>query len=93
MGEAASSDLLAVFGQALLIALTLMGPIIGVTLIIGVVVAVIQAATQIQEPTLSFAPKLIGIAALIVFAGAWMMDPLAALFRFAIDVALRVVAP
>lgn len=45
-------------------------PLIGVGLVIGLVVSIFQAATQINEQTLSFAPKIIGIMlALVVFAG------------------------
>jgi flagellar biosynthetic protein FliQ len=40
---------------------------------VGLVIGIIQAATQIQEMTLSFIPKLLGVAAAIVIAGPWML--------------------
>lgn len=43
-------------------------------LIIGLIISMIQAATQIQEMTLSFIPKLLGIGASLVFAGHWMLS-------------------
>ncbi len=42
-------------------------------LIIGLIVSMIQAATQIQEMTLSFIPKLLGVGASLIFAGHWML--------------------
>lgn len=43
-------------------------------LIIGLIISMIQAATQIQEMTLSFIPKLLGIGAALVFTGHWMLS-------------------
>ena len=47
-----------------------------VALVIGLVVSIFQAATQINEATLSFIPKLIGIFATLVLAGPWMLTVL-----------------
>jgi flagellar biosynthesis protein FliQ len=44
-----------------------------VALVIGLVVSIFQAATQINEMTLSFIPKLVGIFAALVLAGPWML--------------------
>jgi flagellar biosynthetic protein FliQ len=49
------------------------GPILAVTLLIGVVVGLIQSVIQVQEPTLTFVPKLIGVAGVLVIGGNWMM--------------------
>ena len=43
-------------------------------LTIGLIVSMIQAATQIQEMTLSFIPKLLGVGASLIFAGHWMLS-------------------
>lgn len=43
-------------------------------LIIGLIISMIQAATQIQEMTLSFIPKLLGVGASLIFAGHWMLS-------------------
>ena len=51
-------------------------PLLLVGLIVGLVVSVFQAVTQIQEQTLSFIPKIIGTAVVIVVAGPWMLGQL-----------------
>jgi flagellar biosynthesis protein FliQ len=59
--------------RALEITIMLSAPLLIAALIIGLLVGVFQAATQINEMTLSFIPKLIGMAATIVIAGPWML--------------------
>ncbi|MCM0045737.1 MAG: flagellar biosynthesis protein FliQ [Burkholderiaceae bacterium] len=49
------------------------GPLLLVALAVGLVVSIFQAATQINETTLSFIPKLVGIILVIVIAGPWML--------------------
>ena len=49
-------------------------PLLISTLIIGLVVSIFQALTQINENTLTFVPKMIVIAIVIVLAGPWMLD-------------------
>lgn len=55
--------------EALWLALQLAGPPLGAMLVIGLVISVIQALTQIQEPTLAFLPKLIGLAIVLMLLG------------------------
>ena len=52
------------------------GPLLLLVLLIGLAVSVFQAATQINESTLSFIPKLLGIVITIVIAGPWMLTVL-----------------
>ena len=61
-----------------LLTLTIMlgAPLLGVGLVVGLLISVFQAVTQIQEQTLSFIPKLIGVAAVIVIGGPWMLGQL-----------------
>ena len=59
--------------DALWVAVLLSAPILLTALGIGLLIGIIQAATQIQEMTLSFIPKLIGVAAALVIAGPWML--------------------
>jgi flagellar biosynthetic protein FliQ len=49
-------------------------PMLLVGLIVGLVISILQAVTQIQEQTLSFIPKILGICAVIAIAGPWMMS-------------------
>lgn len=51
-------------------------PILGAILIIGVIISILQVATQIQEMTLTYVPKLIVTTLLLIFLGSWMMGQL-----------------
>lgn len=62
--------------QALWVALLLSMPILLATLLVGLVIAMFQAATSIQEQTLSFVPKLLIIGAILVLAGPWLIGVL-----------------
>jgi flagellar biosynthetic protein FliQ len=62
--------------QAMTLAFEVAGPILLVGLVIGLAVSLFQAVTQIQEQSLSFIPKIVGMAVLIVVLGPWMMDRL-----------------
>jgi flagellar biosynthesis protein FliQ len=58
------------------VALKVAMPILLVGLIVGLVVSIFQAVTQIQEQTLSFIPKIAGLAVVLVVAGPWMLGQL-----------------
>ena len=60
--------------QAMEITLMVAAPMLLVALIIGLIVSIFQAATQINEQTLSFIPKLVGIFVALVVAGPWMLS-------------------
>ena len=59
--------------QSLFVALQISAPILGLSLLVGLVVSVFQAATQIQEATLSFIPKIGAMAAALLVFGPWML--------------------
>jgi flagellar biosynthetic protein FliQ len=71
--------------RALEMTLMLAAPLLLVALIVGLLVGIFQAATQINEMTLSFIPKLIGMAAALVIAGPWMLKELIAYTRTLIE--------
>ncbi len=48
-------------------------PMLLVALVVGLVISVLQAVTQIQEQTLSFIPKILGLVAVVAIAGPWML--------------------
>ena len=58
--------------QALLLVLVCSGPPVIMSLVIGFLVSVFQATTQIQEQTLSFAPKVIMVFGVLALAGSWI---------------------
>jgi flagellar biosynthetic protein FliQ len=59
--------------HAMEVTLMVAAPMLMVALIVGLVVSIFQAATQINETTLSFIPKLIGIFVTMIIAGPWML--------------------
>jgi flagellar biosynthetic protein FliQ len=62
--------------QAMVLSLKIAGPILLLGLIIGLLASIFQAVTSIQEQSLSFIPKVVGVAVLIVVLGPWMLDQL-----------------
>lgn len=60
--------------QAIEMTLALSGPLLLASLIIGLIVSIFQAATQINEQTLSFIPKLVGTFLVLILAGPWMLQ-------------------
>jgi len=60
--------------QAIQVSLMLGAPLLLVALVIGLVISIFQAATQINEATLSFIPKLVAIFLTLVIAGPWMLE-------------------
>ncbi len=62
--------------QALYLALILTGPPVLVAMLVGLVISLIQATTQVQEQTLTFVPKLVAITVTIAVTGPWIMGQL-----------------
>ncbi len=60
--------------QALKVALVMAGPLLLVTLIVGLVISIFQAATETNEMTLSFIPKLLAVGAALVLLGPWLIS-------------------
>jgi flagellar biosynthetic protein FliQ len=59
--------------QAMIVTAKVSAPILAVSLLIGFTVSLLQSVTQIQEVTLTFVPKLLGVAATLAVAGNWML--------------------
>ncbi len=62
--------------QGLTMLLMVSAPLLGVVLVVGLLVSIFQAATQINEATLSFVPKIVAAVAVLAFAGPWMLTTL-----------------
>ncbi|MCS3431524.1 flagellar biosynthesis protein FliQ [Klebsiella sp. BIGb0407] len=60
--------------EAMTVALALAAPLLLVALLSGLVISLLQAATQINEMTLSFIPKILAVFITIVIAGPWMLN-------------------
>jgi flagellar biosynthesis protein FliQ len=62
--------------EGLWVLLMVSAPVLLVVLVVGLVVSIFQAATQINEATLSFVPKIVGAVAVLAVAGPWMLSTL-----------------
>ena len=67
-------SVMTVGSQAMQVTLLLAAPLLLVALLVGLVISIFQAATQINEATLSFIPKLLAVFATLVVAGPWMLE-------------------
>jgi flagellar biosynthetic protein FliQ len=68
--------LLDIWGEALVTLSMVAAPLLIVALGIGLVISIVQAATQLQEQVLSFLPKLVGVALVTVFGASWFVERL-----------------
>jgi len=59
--------------DAIVTGLTVAAPILAVAIVVGLIISVFQATTQIQEQTLTFVPKLLAVAVIGLLTGAWML--------------------
>ena len=73
------ATLVAFAQQALLTALVVSSPVLAVGAAVGLLTAVFQAASQIQDPTLAHLPRLVAVSAAIAVLGPWMGHQIAAL--------------
>ena len=71
-----AQQVLAAGQQGLTVLLMVAAPVLLVVLVVGLVVSIFQAATQINEATLSFVPKIVAAAAVLGLAGPWMLTTL-----------------
>ncbi len=60
--------------EALFTVLLVSAPILGSSLIIGILISFFQATTHLQEQTLTFVPKIVAVLAVVVFFGSWMLN-------------------
>ena len=67
-----ADEVMGIMKEAMVVAFQLGGPLLIVSIVVGLVIAIFQAATQIHEQTLTFVPKLIVIALLLLILGTWM---------------------
>ncbi len=68
-----------VLSDAFYTTLIIILPILGVSLVVGIIISIFQAATSIQEMTLTFVPKILVTAVTIIFLLPWMMDKMLAI--------------
>ena len=78
MAAAQLSDLVVLAQEALLLAVAVSLPVVAVAALVGGLVAVLQAATQVQDSTLGHLPRLVVVAVALAVAGPWMGSEIAA---------------
>lgn len=67
-------DVLDIGREAIQVALQISLPVLGLTLLAGLLVAVFQAVTQVQEMTLTYVPKILAVVLAFALFGSWMMN-------------------
>jgi flagellar biosynthetic protein FliQ len=79
-------NMMEIMADAFMTALTMAGPLLLISVLVGLVIAILQAATQVHEQTLTFVPKLIAIGLVLLLMGPWMISQIedftARLFEF-----------
>ena len=73
-----SSLVMEIMQETLVVILKITVPLLGVSMIVGLVIAIFQAATQIHEQTLTFVPKLIAIFLVLMLIGNWILNNITA---------------
>ncbi|QAT50678.1 flagellar biosynthesis protein FliQ [Caproiciproducens sp. NJN-50] len=68
------SKVMEIMHAAMLVILKIASPILIASMLVGLVISILQAATQIHEQTVAFVPKLFTIAAVLVLLGPWIMQ-------------------
>lgn len=82
----AQSDVLLVFRETIWMILKLSAPLLVISVVIGLIISIFQAATQIHEQTITFVPKIIAIALLLLILGSWMLTSLTDFFIYLTDI-------
>lgn len=77
---------LSVFRTTIWTIFKLSAPLLLVSVLIGLVIAIFQAATQIHEQTLTFVPKLVAIALILLICSAWMITNLQDFFTYLMEI-------
>lgn len=62
--------------SAIYVAMKVSAPMLLISMLVGLVISILQAATQIHEQTVTFVPKLAAIAVVLIIAGPWMLETL-----------------
>ncbi len=69
-------EVISILKDAVFVAVKLSAPLLLVSILLGLIISIFQAATQIHEQTLTFVPKIIAMAVVLVIMGSWMITTL-----------------
>ena len=76
---------LEIFTQAIILAFKLAVPTLLIAMLVGLIIAILQAATQVHEQTLTFAPKAVIVALSLLAMGPWMCSSIIDFFDYIVD--------
>lgn len=68
------AQIMQIIQAAMMVMLKVSAPVLLVSMVVGLIIAVLQAATQIHEQTVVFVPKLVAIAVILIVMGTWMLQ-------------------
>ena len=75
----------ALFRESLVLLGVVAGPLLGALFVVGLVIGVLQSATQVQEPAVGAVPRLATVVVMVAVLGGWMMERLARFLAIAIE--------
>ncbi|ACJ31700.1 MULTISPECIES: flagellar biosynthetic protein FliQ [Shewanella] len=75
------NELTSMFAEAIFLVVAMVGVLVVPGLLVGLLIAVFQAATQVNEQTLSFLPRLVLTLLMVLFAGEWLLQQISDLFQ------------
>ncbi len=75
-------DALVIFRESIFLIIKLVAPTLIISVAVGLIIAIFQAATQIHEQTLSFAPKILIIGVILIATGSWMISSMQEFFQY-----------
>ena len=75
------NELTSLFADAIFLVVTMVGVLVVPSLLVGLMIAVFQAATQVNEQTLSFLPRLVLTLLMVLFSGPWLLQQISDLFN------------
>lgn len=80
-----TSYVMEIFRESIILVMQLVGPILLASVVIGLIIAIFQAATQIHEQTLTFAPKLLVVGVILLLGGSYMVNVLTDFIKLLFD--------
>lgn len=83
-------EIIDILREALYVALKLGGPLLLVSILIGLIIAIFQAATQIHEQTLTFVPKVLVLALMLIVLGSWYLTTMSEYIKGLFTIMARV---
>ena len=83
------SQIMQLMHAALLVALKIAAPTLVISMVVGLVISILQAATQIHEQTLTFVPKLIAITVVLFILGPWMLEEMGDFTKYIFDMIVK----